>query len=103
MTTPSRVLQQPAGVAGAAPRVLNVVDDEPLAKVFARTLEAADYEVRWARDDAKRVLQSETFAGSQRLRRQACRFRAVGGRGQRAGIVLACAERASAAGGENGR
>jgi PleD family two-component response regulator len=63
MTTPSRTLQQPAGVAGAAPRVLIVDDDEPLAKVFARTLEAADYDVRWARDGAgaKRALQSETF------------------------------------------
>ena len=62
MTTPSRTLQQPAGVAGAAPRVL-IVDDEPLAKVFARTLEAADYDVRWARDGAgaKRALQSETL------------------------------------------
>lgn len=49
--------------AGTAPRVLIVDDDEPLAKVFARTLQAAGYEVGWARDgaDAKRRLSSETF------------------------------------------
>ena len=64
MTTQARVLPKPAlGAAGAAPRVLIVDDDEPLAKVFARTLEAAEYEVKWARDgaDAKRTLQSESF------------------------------------------
>jgi EAL domain-containing protein (putative c-di-GMP-specific phosphodiesterase class I) len=64
MTTQPRAIEAPpAGVKGGAPRVLIVDDDEPLAKVFARTLEAAAYEVKWARDgaDAKRTLQSESF------------------------------------------
>lgn len=64
MTTRAGALTERASnAAGAAPRVLIVDDDEPLAKVFARTLEAADYEVRWARDgaDAQRTLSTETF------------------------------------------
>jgi len=64
MTTHPRVFEPPAApVAGATSRVLIVDDDEALAKVFARTLEAAEYEVQWARDgaEAKRVLQSLSF------------------------------------------
>jgi EAL domain-containing protein (putative c-di-GMP-specific phosphodiesterase class I) len=54
--------------AGAAqrstpPRVLIAEDDEPLARFFARALEAAGYEVQLARDgaDATRTLSSQTF------------------------------------------
>jgi EAL domain-containing protein (putative c-di-GMP-specific phosphodiesterase class I)/ActR/RegA family two-component response regulator len=47
----------------AAPRVLIAEDDEPLARFFARALEAAGYDVQLARDgaDAKRTLSSQKF------------------------------------------
>jgi EAL domain-containing protein (putative c-di-GMP-specific phosphodiesterase class I) len=47
----------------AAPRVLIAEDDEPLARFFARALEAAGYEVQLARSgaDAKRTLSSQKF------------------------------------------